>query len=191
MERQSDLLMAPAERKFSLALAAPTSASTQGLTMLVSLCKTPRGQVGTNSDPDPSALQELVEWVLEEVAQRPRVIGTQGGPLILEVGCGSGAISLSLLSHLPQVSCLGILPPHPGLVLTVPAPPVSAGGAVVTAFDSHPLLSEQREGKAVDISLLFWQGVGGQLWSLGLASLSTLSFMYPFVLGTEPSHCCG
>ncbi|XP_039693807.1 MTRF1L release factor glutamine methyltransferase isoform X4 [Pteropus medius] len=52
--------------------------------------------------------EELVEWVLEEVAQRPRVIGTQGGPLILEVGCGSGAISLSLLSHLPQSQVIAV-----------------------------------------------------------------------------------
>ena len=51
-------------------------------------------------------MQELVEWVLEEVT---RVVGAEGGPLILEVGCGSGAISLSLLSRLPQVSplCMG------------------------------------------------------------------------------------
>lgn len=45
--------------------------------------------------------EELVEWVLEEVAQRLHVVEAQGGPLILEVGCGSGAISLSLLSQLP------------------------------------------------------------------------------------------
>lgn len=77
--------------------------------MCLGLCaKTPRGHVGTSSDPDLSALQELVEWVLEEVAQRPRVIGTQGGPLILEVGCGSGAISLSLLSHLPQSQVIAV-----------------------------------------------------------------------------------
>lgn len=114
--------------------------------MCSGLCaKTPRGHVGTSSDPDLSALQELVEWVLEEVAQRPRVIGTQGGPLTLEVGCGSGAISLSLLSHLPQVSCLGTF--HPtlaGRLPHVPAPPVSAGGTVVAASNSHPLLSGQR-----------------------------------------------
>lgn len=44
--------------------------------------------------------------MLEEVT---RVVGAEGGPLILEVGCGSGAISLSLLSRLPQVSplCMG------------------------------------------------------------------------------------
>lgn len=161
--------------------------------MCSGLCaKTPRGHVGTSSDPDLSALQELVEWVLEEVAQRPRVIGTQGGPLILEVGCGSGAISLSLLSHLPQVSCLGTLPPRPG-------------GPTASLSLRHPSLLEApwsrpltlipfclaREGKAAGISLL-WQGVGGQLWPPGLASLSTLSSMYPsFVLGTEPSYCCG
>ena len=49
--------------------------------------------------------------MLEEVTQGPRVVGAEGGPLILEVGCGSGAISLSLLSRLPQVSplCMGRL----------------------------------------------------------------------------------
>ncbi|XP_046287509.1 MTRF1L release factor glutamine methyltransferase isoform X1 [Marmota monax] len=73
---------------------------TEALTAWVSL---PSWQVGTNADPGPSASQELVEWVLEEVAQRPNVVEAQGGPLILEVGCGSGAISLSLLSQLPQI----------------------------------------------------------------------------------------
>ncbi|ELK25055.1 HemK methyltransferase family member 1 [Myotis davidii] len=52
--------------------------------------------------------EELVEWVLEEVAQKPRAVGAQGGPLILEVGCGSGAISLSLLSQLPQSRVIAV-----------------------------------------------------------------------------------
>nr|XP_030723141.1 MTRF1L release factor glutamine methyltransferase isoform X5 [Globicephala melas] len=57
--------------------------------------------------------EELVEWVLEEVTQGPRVVGAQGGPLILEVGCGSGAISLSLLSKLPRASVAGQDSDHP------------------------------------------------------------------------------
>ncbi|XP_036984569.2 MTRF1L release factor glutamine methyltransferase isoform X1 [Artibeus jamaicensis] len=52
--------------------------------------------------------EELVEWVLEEVALRPRAAEAQGGPLILEVGCGSGAISLSLLSRLPQSRAIAV-----------------------------------------------------------------------------------
>ncbi|XP_054564034.1 MTRF1L release factor glutamine methyltransferase isoform X2 [Eptesicus fuscus] len=52
--------------------------------------------------------EELVEWVLEEVAQNPCAVGAQGGPLILEVGCGSGAISLSLLSQLPQSRVIAV-----------------------------------------------------------------------------------
>ncbi|XP_045435502.1 MTRF1L release factor glutamine methyltransferase isoform X2 [Pipistrellus kuhlii] len=52
--------------------------------------------------------EELVEWVLEEEAQKPRAGGARGGPLILEVGCGSGAISLSLLSQLPQSRVLAV-----------------------------------------------------------------------------------
>ncbi|KAM4863563.1 MTRF1L release factor glutamine methyltransferase isoform X1 [Urocitellus parryii] len=52
--------------------------------------------------------EELVEWVLEEVAQRSNVVEAQGGPLILEVGCGSGAISLSLLSQLPQSQVIAV-----------------------------------------------------------------------------------
>ncbi|KAM9074805.1 MTRF1L release factor glutamine methyltransferase isoform 3-T3 [Megaptera novaeangliae] len=52
--------------------------------------------------------EELVEWVLEEVTQGPCVVGAQGGPLILEVGCGSGAISLSLLSKLPQSRVIAV-----------------------------------------------------------------------------------
>ncbi|KAB0402462.1 hypothetical protein E2I00_006485 [Balaenoptera physalus] len=52
--------------------------------------------------------EELVEWVLEEVTQGPHVVGAQGGPLILEVGCGSGAISLSLLSKLPQSRVIAV-----------------------------------------------------------------------------------
>lgn len=74
--------------------------------------------------------EELVEWVLEEVAQRPHAVRAQDGPLILEVGCGSGAITLSLLSQLPKVGCLCIplpcleplrwsllvfCPPHPSV----------------------------------------------------------------------------
>ncbi|XP_034852795.1 MTRF1L release factor glutamine methyltransferase isoform X2 [Mirounga leonina] len=52
--------------------------------------------------------EELVEWVLEEVAQSPCTVGAQGGPLILEVGCGSGAIALSLLSQLPQSRVIAV-----------------------------------------------------------------------------------
>lgn len=52
--------------------------------------------------------EELVEWVLEEVTQETLAAGAQGGPLILEVGCGSGAISLSLLSQLPQSRVLAV-----------------------------------------------------------------------------------
>ncbi|EAW65125.1 HemK methyltransferase family member 1 [Homo sapiens] len=52
--------------------------------------------------------EELVEWVLEEVAQRSHAVGSPGSPLILEVGCGSGAISLSLLSQLPQSRVIAV-----------------------------------------------------------------------------------
>ncbi|KFO18555.1 HemK methyltransferase family member 1 [Fukomys damarensis] len=51
--------------------------------------------------------EELVEWVLEEMSQRPHVIG-QDGPRILEVGCGSGAISLSLLTQLPESQVIAV-----------------------------------------------------------------------------------
>ncbi|XP_075864126.1 MTRF1L release factor glutamine methyltransferase isoform X2 [Microcebus murinus] len=54
------------------------------------------------------AKTELVEWVLEEVARRSHTVGVQGSPLILEVGCGSGAISLSLLSELPQSRVIAV-----------------------------------------------------------------------------------
>lgn len=109
MEKHSDLPMAPADAKISLAL----SHSFVGLPVLAPLCQDPQGPVSTNSDSDLSSLQELVEWVLEEVTQRPHAVGAHGGPLILEVGCGSGAISLSLLSKLPEVSPLCIPPPDP------------------------------------------------------------------------------
>ncbi|XP_021093753.1 hemK methyltransferase family member 1 isoform X2 [Heterocephalus glaber] len=52
--------------------------------------------------------EELVEWVLEEMAQRPHVIEGQDGPRILEVGCGSGAISLSLLTRLPESQVIAV-----------------------------------------------------------------------------------
>ncbi|XP_029774163.1 MTRF1L release factor glutamine methyltransferase isoform X4 [Suricata suricatta] len=55
-----------------------------------------------------SIAKGLVEWVLEEVAQSSCAAGAQGGPLILEVGCGSGAISLSLLSQLPQSRVIAV-----------------------------------------------------------------------------------
>ncbi|XP_055985387.1 MTRF1L release factor glutamine methyltransferase isoform X1 [Sorex fumeus] len=51
--------------------------------------------------------EELVEWVLE-VSQRACAVGSPGGPLILEVGCGSGAIALSLLSQLPQSRVIAV-----------------------------------------------------------------------------------
>lgn len=92
----------------------PPPAFTQGLITLGSQCQAPRGQVSRSSDPGLSPPQELVEWVLQEVAPRPRAAGARGGPLILEVGCGSGAVSLSLLSRLPQVSspCTPSAPPR-------------------------------------------------------------------------------
>ncbi|XP_029412041.1 MTRF1L release factor glutamine methyltransferase isoform X2 [Nannospalax galili] len=52
--------------------------------------------------------EELVEWVLEEVAQRSYAVGAQDGPLILDVGCGSGAIALSLLSQLPKSQVIAV-----------------------------------------------------------------------------------
>ncbi|XP_043443363.1 MTRF1L release factor glutamine methyltransferase isoform X4 [Prionailurus bengalensis] len=76
----------------------------------------------STSDPAPESLaatacaeaeslpiaKELVEWVLKEVTQSSCPMGAQGGPLILEVGCGSGAISLSLLSQLPQSRVIAV-----------------------------------------------------------------------------------
>ncbi|XP_063104990.1 MTRF1L release factor glutamine methyltransferase isoform X2 [Cavia porcellus] len=52
--------------------------------------------------------EELVEWVLEEKAQGLHAMGAHGGPRILEVGCGSGAISLSLLTHLPESQVIAV-----------------------------------------------------------------------------------
>ncbi|XP_006892921.1 PREDICTED: hemK methyltransferase family member 1 [Elephantulus edwardii] len=52
--------------------------------------------------------EELVSWVLEVEAQRLWAADTRGGPLILEVGCGSGAISLSLLSQLPKSRVIAV-----------------------------------------------------------------------------------
>ncbi|GAB1294640.1 MTRF1L release factor glutamine methyltransferase [Apodemus speciosus] len=61
---------------------------------------------------------ELVEWVLEEVAQRPHAVRAQDGPLILEVGCGSGAIALSLLSQLPQSQVIAVDKEEAAVTLT-------------------------------------------------------------------------
>ncbi|XP_052043340.1 MTRF1L release factor glutamine methyltransferase isoform X2 [Apodemus sylvaticus] len=62
--------------------------------------------------------EELVEWVLEEVAQRPHAVRTQDGPLILEVGCGSGAIALSLLSQLPKSQVIAVDKEEAAVTLT-------------------------------------------------------------------------
>ncbi|KAK2500376.1 hypothetical protein MC885_014840 [Smutsia gigantea] len=62
--------------------------------------------------------EELVGWVLEEVTQRPRARGAHGGSLILEVGCGSGAISLSLLSQLPESRVIAVDKGEAALCLT-------------------------------------------------------------------------
>ncbi|XP_042556997.1 MTRF1L release factor glutamine methyltransferase-like, partial [Dipodomys spectabilis] len=52
--------------------------------------------------------EELVEWVLEEVAQHPHVAGTHRDPLILEVGCDSGAVLLSLLNQLHESQVIAV-----------------------------------------------------------------------------------
>ncbi|KAM6170238.1 MTRF1L release factor glutamine methyltransferase [Rhynchocyon petersi] len=52
--------------------------------------------------------EELVDWALEVEAQKTCAVGTQSGPLILEVGCGSGAISLSLLNRLPKSRVIAV-----------------------------------------------------------------------------------
>ncbi|XP_012576036.1 PREDICTED: hemK methyltransferase family member 1 isoform X3 [Condylura cristata] len=62
--------------------------------------------------------EELVEWVLEEATQGSCEVGAQGGPLILEVGCGSGAISLSLLSQLPQSRVIAVDKEEAAICLT-------------------------------------------------------------------------
>lgn len=48
-----------------------------------------------------SCLQELVELVLTDL--RMKSVSADAQQTCLEVGCGSGAISLSLLKSLPQV----------------------------------------------------------------------------------------
>ncbi|XP_006873707.1 PREDICTED: hemK methyltransferase family member 1 [Chrysochloris asiatica] len=62
--------------------------------------------------------EELVDWVLEEEAQRPCALDAQGGPLILEIGCGSGAIALSLLSQLPQSRIIAVDKAEAAICLT-------------------------------------------------------------------------
>ncbi|XP_012892985.1 PREDICTED: hemK methyltransferase family member 1-like [Dipodomys ordii] len=52
--------------------------------------------------------RELVEWVLEEVVQHPHVAGTHSDPLILEVGCDSGAVLLSLLNQLHESQVIAV-----------------------------------------------------------------------------------
>lgn len=49
-------------------------------------------------------VQELVELVLTDLEMKPGTgVGAGAQQTCLEVGCGSGAISLSLLKSLPQV----------------------------------------------------------------------------------------
>lgn len=49
-------------------------------------------------------VQELVELVLTDLKRKPGTgVGADAQYTCLEVGCGSGAISLSLLKSLPQV----------------------------------------------------------------------------------------
>ncbi|KAM4741922.1 LOW QUALITY PROTEIN: MTRF1L release factor glutamine methyltransferase [Anableps anableps] len=50
--------------------------------------------------------EELVELVLSDLQKHPRVAETQ--QTCLEVGCGSGAISLSLLKSLPQLEAFAL-----------------------------------------------------------------------------------
>lgn len=52
-------------------------------------------------------MQDLVTLVLSDLERKPAtIVGTDGQYTCLEVGCGSGAISLSLLKSLPQVRFL-------------------------------------------------------------------------------------
>ncbi len=54
-------------------------------------------------------VQELVELVLTDLERKPRTgVDADAQYTCLEVGCGSGAISLSLLKSLPQVRCVHI-----------------------------------------------------------------------------------
>lgn len=49
-------------------------------------------------------MQELVELVLNDLQMKTEMgVPSETEPTCLEVGCGSGAISLSLLKSLPQV----------------------------------------------------------------------------------------
>lgn len=49
-------------------------------------------------------MQELVELVLNDLQMKTEMgVPDKMEPTCLEVGCGSGAISLSLLKSLPQV----------------------------------------------------------------------------------------
>lgn len=52
-------------------------------------------------------MQDLVTLVLSDLERKPATtVGADGQCTCLEVGCGSGAISLSLLKSLPQVRFL-------------------------------------------------------------------------------------
>lgn len=52
-------------------------------------------------------MQDLVTLVLSDLERKPAtIVGADGQYTCLEVGCGSGAISLSLLKSLPQVRFL-------------------------------------------------------------------------------------
>ncbi|XP_044071742.1 MTRF1L release factor glutamine methyltransferase isoform X2 [Siniperca chuatsi] len=53
--------------------------------------------------------EELVELVLTDLEMRPGTgVGTDAQHTCLEVGCGSGAISLSLLKSLPQLKAIAV-----------------------------------------------------------------------------------
>ncbi|KAM6160130.1 MTRF1L release factor glutamine methyltransferase isoform 1-T1 [Erethizon dorsatum] len=65
-------------------------------------------QLSFQCSPKSPSFRELVEWVLEEMAQRRHMMEAQDGPRILEVGCGSGAISLSLLTQLPESQVIAV-----------------------------------------------------------------------------------
>lgn len=150
--------------------------------------------------------------MLEEVAQKPRAVGAQGGPLILEVGCGSGAISLSLLSQLPQVSILSTPPPPQETSWYYPAlsPPSRPTRGLLGALEGQlpglglpsPPLSQPpppipqsgrtlaQGGDRCGNSLLFWPGLVRLVSRPGLSQ--HLPPMCPsLVLGAEPSRRCG
>ncbi|KAJ7401416.1 HemK methyltransferase family member 1 [Pitangus sulphuratus] len=114
--------------------------------------------------------EDLVSLVVEEESQKCANSGPcfpvpVPHPVILEVGCGSGAIALSLLSKLPQVSFLqvSVLEESPTLLIVTEMSPTSLMGFGQSGSGAPELESRNASESWIPVSVDTVKGSAKQL----------------------------